>query len=196
VPRAGLDRAVVIERAAALLDRQESAVQNPGGLSLAAVAESLGVKTPSLYKHVDGMPGLLRGVMLEAKAGLGHAMAQAAVGRSGDDAIRAMSVAYRRWALAHPGQYPLTVHAPPPGDENDLAVSSSIIEVIFAVLAGYGLRDTDAVDATRFLRSALHGFVSLETGGAFGLPVDLERSFERVVQSIVTALSTWGQPAE
>lgn len=102
-----------------------------------------------------------------------------------------MSIAYRRWALEHPGQYPFTTHAPTLGDEEDQEVSSAIAEVVFNVLAGYELHGGDAVDATRFLRSALHGFVALETTGAFELPIDLERSFARLVDSVVSALSTW-----
>ncbi|WP_211368119.1 TetR/AcrR family transcriptional regulator [Microbacterium rhizomatis] len=186
MPRAGLDTTVVIERAAEMLDDPRGE-----GLSLAALATSLGVKTPSLYKHVDGMPGLQRGMMLRAKATFGAAIGGAAIGRSREDAIVAMSFAYRAWALAHPGQYALTVRAPVEGDAEDEAASTAIVDVIFAVLAGYGLRGSDAVDATRFLRSAIHGFVALETSGGFGLPVDLERSFERLVGSVVTALSNW-----
>ncbi|MBZ4486559.1 WHG domain-containing protein [Microbacterium sp. cx-55] len=178
----------MIDRAAELLDA-------PGaeGLNLAAVAASLGVKTPSLYKHIDGMPGVLRGVTLRAKAELGTVMGQAAIGRSRDEAITGMSMAYRTWALAHPGQYALTVRAPAADDAEDTAASAAVIDVIYAVLAGYELRDEDAVHATRFFRAALHGFVSLETSGAFALAVDRERSFERLVQSVVTALSTWAR---
>ena len=167
VPRAGLSSAAVIERAAELLDEHGSE-----SLNLAAVATSFGVKIPSLYKHVDGVQGLWRGIMLAAKAELTAAMEQAAVGRSRDDAIRGIAVAYRNWALRHPGQYPLTVRAAAPDDADDEAVS--------------------AASATRFLRSALHGFVSLETGGAFELPVDRERSFSALVESVVTALAAWG----
>lgn len=187
VPRAGLSSAAVIERAAELLDEHGSE-----SLNLAAVATSFGVKIPSLYKHVDGVHGLRRGIMLAAKAELTAAMEQAAVGRSRDDAIRGIAIAYRDWALRHPGQYPLTVRAAAPDDADDEAVSAASVAVIFAVLAGYSLRDDDAVDATRFLRSALHGFVSLETGGAFELPVDRERSFSALVESVVTALAAWG----
>lgn len=189
MPRVGLDAALVVERAAEMLD-----ALGAEGLNLGAVASSLGVKTPSLYKHVDGMPGLQRGIMLRAKAAFGRVIGDAAIGRSRDDAIAAMSSAYRQWALVHPGQYALTVRAPLEGDAEDQAVSGAIVEVIFAVLAGYGLRGGDAVDATRFLRSAIHGFVALETSGAFGLPVDLERSFDRLVESVVTALSSWAEP--
>lgn len=186
--RPGLTRTLVVERAALLLDDPSL-----GGLSLAVLAESLGVRPPSLYKHIDGMPGLQRDIMLRAKANLAHALGQSAIGRSRDDAIRALALAYRRWALDHPGQYPMTVRAPIAGDNDDAKVSSSISDVVFNVLRGYGLRGDEAVDAVRFLRSSLHGFVDLETRGAFELPVDLERSFARLTESIMAALGTWSR---
>lgn len=37
-------------------------------LSMASLAHRLGVKPPSLYKNVDGMSGIHRGIMLRAKA--------------------------------------------------------------------------------------------------------------------------------
>jgi hypothetical protein len=66
-----------------------------------------------------------------------------------------------------------------------------VTQVVFNVLASYELRDDDAVDATRALRSGLHGFVSLESSGGFGLPVDVDRSFERLVGGLLAALSQW-----
>lgn len=187
--RAGLDADLIVDRAAHMLDEEGSQ-----GLSLAALAARLGVKTPSLYKHVDGLPGLTRAVMLRAKDDLGRVMGTAAIGLSRDDAIVAMSFAYRRWALDHPGQYPLTVRAPVTGDDGDERASSGILTVVLAALSGYDLHDDDAIDATRFIRSALHGFVSLESTGAFELPRDTELSFTHVVKSVVSALSTWKRP--
>ncbi len=60
------------------------------------------------------------------------------------------------------------------------------------MLDGYGLAGDDLVDATRVLRSALHGFVSLESAGGFGIPQDVDRSFDRVVQSLDAAFRSWG----
>ena len=48
-----------------------------------------------------------------------------------------------------------------------------------------------AIDAARALRSALHGFVDLENHGGFGLPVDVDRSFERLVSALERDLQTW-----
>lgn len=186
--RAGLSTSAVVERAAQLLDDGMT-----DGLNLAALAESFGVRVPSLYKHIDGMPGLHRAITVRAKSNLAVTLGRAAIGRSRGDAITSMSFAYRHWALEHPGQYLMTMRAPIPGDGDDLEASSSIVDVVYNVLAGYDLRGDDAVDATRFLRSSLHGFVALETGGAFELPADLERSFVRLVESVVTALAAWSR---
>jgi AcrR family transcriptional regulator len=184
--RAKLSTDVVIGQAAQLIDEPGS-----DGLTLASLAESLGVRIPSLYKHVDGMPAIQRGIRIAGKASLGGVLAQAAIGKSRDDAITSMAFAYRAWALEHPGTYPMIMGAPVPGDEQDLTASASLVKVIYEVLAGYDIRGDDAVDATRFIRASLHGFVALETSGAFEIPVNLERSFQRLVESVITALATW-----
>ena len=81
--------------------------------------------------------------------------------------------------------------APAAGDADDLAASTAVVEVVFAVLAGYGLAEDARVDATRTLRSALHGFLVLEDAGGFGLPVDVDRSFDALVAALDRALTTW-----
>ena len=65
-------------------------------------------KQPSLYKHIDSIAGLYRSVSLLAKRELGEALSRAAAGRSGADAIFAMSRAYR---LGHPAPTPVRLIA-------------------------------------------------------------------------------------
>jgi hypothetical protein len=38
------------------------------------------------------------------------------------------------------------------------------------------------------VRSALHGFVTLEAVGGFGIPLDLDESFERMVAALARGL--------
>jgi len=63
------------------------------------------------------------------------------------------------------------------------------------VLSAYELRGDDAIDAIRAFRSMLHGFVALECGGGFGLPVDIDRSFDRLVRGLVVAFAHWPETA-
>jgi AcrR family transcriptional regulator len=128
VPRAGLTQTRVIEEAERIAD--EVGLSN---LTLAAVATRLGVRQPSLYKHIAGTDGLQRGI---------------------------------------------AVH---------------VVRVALDVMAGYDLRDDDAIDAIRALRAGLHGFVTLEAGGGFGLPVDIDRSFDRLVTGLATAFALWSE---
>ncbi len=160
-------------------------------LTLAALAERLGVRQPSLYKHIDSMAGLQRSISLQSKVELGDVLARAAVGRSGPGAIHAMSHAYRAWALRHPGRYQAAQFAHAPGDEEDEAISLAVVQILADVLAAYELEGDDAIDAVRGFRSSLHGFVALEASGGFGLTADIDRSFERLVQGIVFAVSRW-----
>ena len=118
-------------------------------------------------------------------------MARAAIGRSRGEAIVSLSHPYRRWAHEHPGRYAAAERAPAPGDVDDEAASREATQVVFDILAGSELHGDDAVDATRALRSALHGFVTLEAAGAFGLTVDVDRSFDRLVGGLVMALCRW-----
>jgi AcrR family transcriptional regulator len=184
--RAGLTEILVIEEAERLADE----VGLPR-MTLAALAARLGVRQPSLYKHIDGMDGLVRSISVRAKNELAFVLARAAVGRERADALESISHAYRGWALEHPGRYAAAQSAPAPGDTEDQAASLAIVQVSTDILSGYKLDNEDAIDATRALRSALHGFVTLESTGSFGLPVDIDHSFERLVNAIAKALSSW-----
>ena len=189
MPRAGLTTARVIDEAAQMADEV-----GLSGLTLTALAERLGVRYPSLYKHVDGLDGLHRGLAIQAKNELAAPLARATVGRARGDAIVSLAHAYRNWALKHPGRYAAAQRVPTPGDTAAEAADLASVEVVRDILAGYELQDDDAVDAVRALRAALHGFVSLET--TFVHPANIDRSFDRLVQGLATALASWaGQPA-
>ncbi|MBD8464939.1 WHG domain-containing protein [Plantibacter sp. CFBP 8798] len=190
MPRAGLSRARVVDEAAELAD--EVGLE---GLTLAALAERLGVRQPSLYKHLDSLAGLRRSISLQAKGELGDVLLRAAVGRSGADAITVMAGAYREWALEHPARYTAAQWIAGPEDEEDAAASLGAIQVISDVLTAYELRGDDAIDAIRAFRSTLHGFVSLEAAGSFGLDRDLDRSFDRLVRGFVITLTRWAETA-
>ena len=186
MPRAGLTAQRVVEEAGAVAD-----ATGLDRLTLAAVADRFGVAIPSLYKHVHGLDGLRRDLAVLAVRELTAALSRAAVGRAGRDALHAMADAYRAYAIAHPGRYAASVRAPAPDDTEHLAAADDALDVFFSVLAGYGIRGDDAIDAIRGLRAAMHGFVTLEAGGGFGLPQSVDVSYHRLVDVLDTALKAW-----
>ena len=183
MPRAGLDRAKVTAVAAALLD-QEGA----DSLSLARVADELGVKSPSLYNHVDGLDGLIRSVALDGIEELADVCRTASMGRSGPDAVRSVLQAHREYATRRPGVYPLTQVARPDDAEISEA-GAKVVEPVLAVLASFGIEGDDLIHTARAVRSAVHGFCLLEATGGFGLDQDPDESFERLIELVCAGLS-------
>ncbi len=51
-----------------------------------------------------------------------------------------------------------------------------------------GPRGATAVDATRALRAAVHGYAQLQQAGGFGPPVDVAGSFDAMLDALVTGL--------
>ena len=186
MPRAGLSPEVIVDEAARLVD--EAGRER---LTLSELAKRFGVAQPSLYKHVNGLDGLNRLLAVRVLREVGETMRRASSGKAREDAVSAVAVAYRAYALAHPGRYGYIVRAPAPGDEALEAAAREILSIFDDVFAGYGIRGTDAVDAARFVRSTLHGFVSLELGGGFGMAQSVETSFHRLVAAINLALRDW-----
>ncbi len=188
MPRAGLNQTRVVEEAEQMVD--EVGLSN---LTLAALAKRLGVRQPSLYKHIDSMSGLHRSIAIRAKNQLAATLSRATVGRAQNDAIVSLSHAYRTWALEHPGRYAAAQWIPTPGDSEAEAADWASVEIVGVVLAGYHLDGDDAIDATRALRAALHGFVTLES--SFAHPASIDRSFDRLVLGLATALASWADQA-
>ncbi len=179
----------VVETAVAIAD-----ASGLGSLTLAGVAVELGVRTPSLYKHVDGLPALHRLVAVHAKQELAGVLGQAAVGRSRGEALRALARSYRDWARSRPGLYAAAQGAPVPGDAEDEAASAAVVRVVFDALRGYGGDEDRLVDATRTLRAGLHGFVALEAAGGYALPRPLDASMDWWLDSLDRALTGASQP--
>lgn len=185
-PRVGLNRASVVEAAAALADER-----GLEGVTLARLASRLGVRTPSLYNHIKGLDDLRRELALVGTRELGERLGRAAVGKSGEAAVEALAGAYRAFVAERPGLYAATVRSfrvSDPADGERRVAEGEVLGVVLDALSGYGLRGDDAVHAARGLRSVVHGFATLEAAGGFGMALDADESFRRLVAAFVEGL--------
>ncbi|WP_308159256.1 TetR-like C-terminal domain-containing protein [Curtobacterium sp. ISL-83] len=147
-------------------------------LSMSVVAERLGVKAPSLYKHVDGLPDLVRRVAVLAATELGDALRDAMQGRAGRDALEAMALMVRRYVQEHPGRYSATLGVRRGADDDPLtAAMDRTLASFAAALRGYALDPADEVHALRVIRSTVHGFATLEASDGFQMATDVDASF-------------------
>ena len=182
-PRKHIDLNRVVQTAITIADQGGSEA-----VTLASVAEQLGIRIPSLYNHVAGLPGLRYQMSLWALRQITEQARRAAVGKSGDDAIFSIAAAYRAFAHTHPGLYRLTLRAPKPDEPELIAAAQELLDVVFAVLQHYRFAEEDLLHAIRGLRSMMHGFVDLENSGGFGIPLDCDESFRQLIQVFVRGL--------
>lgn len=184
--RAGLNFEKVVAAAIRLADK--NGLEN---LTLGRVAHEVGVKPPSLYEHVDGLQGLHLAIRLRGFHALNDILRRATVGKSQDEAIRSLAFEMRKFVHQHPALYESTVFTSV-GDSKEVSeAADEVLETLDAVLAGYGIVGKEGVHATRYLRSLLHGFVSLEDARGFGLNVDLNESYQKLVETLARDLKQW-----
>lgn len=184
--RAGLTRDSVLETAIKLADKLA-----PEPLTLNALAEKLNVQKPSLYNYFDGLPGLQRELALAGARELRDRLSRVGVGKAGDDAMFALAYEFRAFIRQHPGVYALMVRASrnrKPIDRELGAAETQTLEVVMAAFAAYDLDAEEMLHMLRGFRSCVHGFATLEDGGGFGLALDREASFRRLVQTFVNGM--------
>ncbi|HZD11588.1 MAG TPA: WHG domain-containing protein [Candidatus Binatia bacterium] len=177
VRRRWLTREIVVQTAMEMADEGGDA----NAVTLTDVARALGVRTPSLYNHVDGIDDLRQAMALFDANELCRSIEQATAGLLGREALLAVATVYRRFARCHPGVYALTIRAPEPDEAELTAAANRLLQVLLLLLASLGLEGNVALHTIRGLRSLLHGFVSLEAAEGFKMALDHDASYMRVV---------------
>ena len=192
MPRTGLSSQDMVAAAAALAD--EAGFRE---LTMGLLAERLGVRTPSLYKHVADLADLRHRVATLAMTELGEAVRDALQGKSGADALDAMLTTVRGYVTAHPGRYTATIGGRFTGpDDPLLAASSRLIGSVAAVLRGYGISDAEMDHAIRTIWCTIHGYAVLQAADAFQWSGDPGKTFDWMTRFIDGGLRAARSPAD
>ncbi|NQU29174.1 MAG: TetR/AcrR family transcriptional regulator [Anaerolineae bacterium] len=177
-----IDRDRIVETARELIE-----TQGIDAVTLRVVADALGVKAPSLYRHVKHKNAMLLAVNEVTLREL-IAVMMDAVDSPAPLVARLVTVAtaYRDYAHAHPVCYELAMSSNPEiKPAQDVQVQMVLpLQALFAQL-------TDGADSLAALRGAyafLHGWVSLEINQQLRRGGDLGSHFE---QSFRAYLAGW-----
>ena len=191
MPRTGLSSEDVVAAAAALAD--EAGFRE---LTMGLLAERLGVRTPSLYKHVADLADLRHRVAALAMTELGEAVRDSLQGKAGADALDALLTTVRGYVTAHPGRYTATVGAQFTGPDDPLLTASSrLIASVTAVLRGYGISDAEMDHAIRTIRCTIHGYAVLQAAEGFQWSGDPGQTFDWMTRFIDGGLRAARSPA-
>jgi AcrR family transcriptional regulator len=90
-------------------------LSEPGGLSLRAVAQQMGMTAPALYRYVDDYRALVRLIARDIDAETAELVRRARDSQPEDDPVAQIicaAIAFRRWALHHPDEFALVFANP------------------------------------------------------------------------------------
>lgn len=180
----GLSKAVLIEASKELIEENGMTA-----FSMRALAEKLGVKTASLYAHVESMDALFTEIGLSALNDQKTAQLAAIAGKDGDAAVYALAESYRTFAKAHAALYQLIMQMPMSKNETLRTAAAVTAEPSMQALQGYSIFDERRMHWQRVLRGVMHGFVSQEASGYFShYPVDVEESYRLAIECVIDGL--------
>jgi len=158
---------------------------------LADVAKAMEMKTPSLYNHFDGLDDLIRSVQLRTNELLYEFMVDASQDLKGKEAFKALCGAYRNFFKKNTGIYEMLTIPIHIQDKELLQATFKPVDLVTKILAPVKMDADFGVHIMRYIRCALHGFVSLEAKGNMILKTSADESFE-VLVDILTE-SVWSK---
>ena len=152
-------RAEILDVAAALLE--EEGVE---ALTMREVAARMGIRAPSLYKHVHDKDDIVAGLQERALVDMTRHLSAAGPG------LTALADGYRSWARANPRLYDLTTGRPLARDRIAPGVEAAAAAPIVAAAGG-------DEHLARALWAMAHGLVDLELSDRFPPGADLDATW-------------------
>jgi AcrR family transcriptional regulator len=149
--------------------------EGPDALSMRRIAERLGIRAPSIYKHLPDKQAL-ENALISAGFEEQAKLFEAAVRRN-DDAVTAIARAYRRWARRHPHLYRLMTERPLDRDNLVPGAEDRAGRVLYQAFGG------DA-DRARAAWAFAHGMTILELNDRFPPGADLDAAWERGIEAL------------
>ncbi|WP_051471327.1 TetR/AcrR family transcriptional regulator [Patulibacter minatonensis] len=134
-------------------------------LSMRAIAGRVGIRAPSIYKHLPDKQAILDVLVADVLRENGDVLREAISGA--DDQLGALLHAFRRWALANPAGYELVMDGP---------LGDSPLVMSAALHSGDPLRWVmrDDLEGAIVLWAFAHGLTGLEISGRMPVPYDPE----------------------
>lgn len=188
--RAGLDRDKVLDAAEVIAD-----AHGLDGLTWTGVAVALGVKPPSLYNHLGSLAELVDLLGRRGFARLDRIAAATLTATAGWPELGAFLHAWRGFAHAHPALHAATRRPVAARSAETSAIADALLARVLTFLARLGIAGDDALHAVRCLRAGVEGFLALEAGGGFGLPLEVDASFEELIAMLEAGLRRLSRPA-
>ena len=162
----------ILDVAATVLEEE-----GPEALTMRELAARMGIRAPSLYKHVRDKDDIVVGLQERALIDMGRHLGGAAPGLVG------LAQSYRSWAKAHPRLYEVATRHSLARDRIAPGVESAAAAPIVAAAGG-------DEHLARALWALAHGLVDLELSDRFPPGADLDATWRTALAGFEQTLTT------
>ncbi len=176
-------RAEIVAIARALVE-----ASGPDALTLGAVAERAGIRSPSLYKHFADRAAILKAVEIGVLHDLELVLRRETEGTGAAERVASMALAYRRFARVAPHRYRAIYSGNAFNDPEIRQACLFSAQPLFDELQRAGVAEARILPLSRTMVAFLHGFVLMEIGNAFQLGGDIEAAFTTGLEIILREL--------
>jgi AcrR family transcriptional regulator len=142
-------------------------------LTLGRMAQALGIKPPSLYKHFDSRRHIEALLITEGLTAQADALAAAGT------ELGQIAAAYRRFALSNPNLYRLMTEGPLPREYLPEGVEARAAAPLLQIVGDR--------DLARAVWAFAHGMVELELADRFPAGTDPERAWTKAMEAFGSA---------
>jgi AcrR family transcriptional regulator len=149
----------------------------PEALTMRELADRLGIRAPSLYKHVRDKDDIVAGVQERALLDLGSHLT-AVTGQG----LVALADAYRSWARAHPRLYEVATRRPLARERIAPGVEDAAAAPLVSAVGG-------DEHLARALWALAHGLVDLELADRFPPGADLDATWRTALSGFERAVA-------
>jgi AcrR family transcriptional regulator len=162
-PQARAEKSVLSPRASEIVAAARELLEQEGEISMRRLADRLGIKAPSLYKHLSGKPALEAALISDAFLEAAERFEAAAT-------LEALGAAYRAYALEHPHVYRLMFQGRLPRERLVPGAEARAAAPVIAAVGG-------DPDRARAVFAFAHGMVILELDDRFPEGADLDAAW-------------------
>jgi AcrR family transcriptional regulator len=149
--------------------------EGPEALTMRRIAESLGIRAPSIYKHLPDKDALEAAIISAGFEEQG-VLFEAAIATS-EDPLAALACAYRDFACAHPHLYRLMTER---ALNRELLVAGSEERAALPLYRATG----ENLDLARAAWAFAHGMTVLELSGRFPPDADLDAAWRHGIDAL------------
>ena len=176
-------KADVIQTAADIADKN-----GLNNVSLKVVAESLNIRTPSLYNHIDSLESLLREIAHNGMKTMNERMMQAAIGKIGDDAVKSVGITYLDYMIEHPGIYETIQWATWHGTEETGKIFDNYLSLLKTLALSCNFNPTNIDEILNLLTGVLHGYTTLQLRYALSRPDEVRAALSTALDTVLAGL--------